>query len=182
MIRPVIAIFVLLLVTLDSRALAIGPKAGFQVGERLRGTAATGEVRYRELTWDELLPKGWNPMAVFKGINFSRLRDNDPRAIAALNRIKEAWNDAPVETALSGQRIRMPGFVIPLEHKGDLTSEYLLVPYFGACIHVPPPPSNQMIHVSARKPVRGLNTMDPVWVSGTLTIHRADTGMGMARP
>ncbi len=180
MIHPVIAIFVLLLLAHDSSAQPIGHKAEFQVGDRLRGMAATGEVRYREITWDELLPKGWNPMAVFKGIDFSRLRDNDPRAIAALDKIKEAWNDAPVETALSGQRIRLPGFVIPLERKGDLTSEYLLVPYFGACIHVPPPPSNQMIHVIARKPVRGLNTMDPVWVSGTLTIHRADTGMGMA--
>ncbi|MDX9981396.1 MAG: DUF3299 domain-containing protein, partial [Lentisphaeria bacterium] len=104
MIHPVIATLALLLLVHDSSAQPIGPKAEFQVGDRLRGMAATGEVRYREITWDELLPKGWNPMAVFKGIDFSRLRDNDPRAIAALDKIKEAWNDAPVETALSGQR------------------------------------------------------------------------------
>lgn len=180
MIRPVIAVFVLLLFAHESKAQPVRPKAEFQVGDRLRATPATGELSYRELTWDELLPKGWSPMAFFKGIDFSQLQDNDPRAIAALEKIKDAWNDAPVNTALSGQRIRLPGFVIPLERKGDLTSEYLLVPYFGACIHVPPPPSNQMIHVIARKPVRGLNTMDPVWVSGMLTIHRAETGMGMA--
>lgn len=176
--HPLIAILLVLLLAHSDSARAIGP--GFQVGDRLRSTAAAGEAGYRDITWDELLPKNWNPMAAFKGIDFSKLRDNDPRATAALEKIKEAWNDAPVEKALNGQRIRLPGFAIPLERKGELTSEYLLVPYFGACIHVPPPPSNQMIHVIARKPVRGLNTMDPVWVSGTLQIHRADTGMGMA--
>jgi|APMI01.1.fsa_nt_gi uncharacterized protein len=180
MFRPFIAILLLLPLAHESNAQPIRPQAEFQVGDRLRNAPAAGELPYREIIWDELLPKGWSPMAFFKGIDFSQLKDNDPRAIAALEKIKDAWNDAPVNTALSGQRIRLPGFVIPLERKGDLTSEYLLVPYFGACIHVPPPPSNQMIHVIARKPVRGLNTMDPVWVSGTLTIHRAETGMGMA--
>lgn len=178
--HPLIAILLMLLLAHAGNAQAIGPKTAFQVGDRLRSAAAVGETGYRDITWDGLLPKGWNPMAAFKSIDFSKLRDNDPRATAALEKIKEAWNDAPVETALSGQRIRLPGFAIPLERKGDLTNEYLLVPYFGACIHVPPPPSNQMIHVIAHKPVRGLNTMDPVWVRGTLLIHRADTGMGMA--
>lgn len=178
--HPLIAILLMLLLAHGGNVRAIGPRAEFQVGDRLRSIAAAGETGYRDITWAELLPKGWNPMAAFKSIDFSKLRDNDPRATAALEKIKEAWNDAPVETTLSGQRIRLPGFAIPLERKGDLTNEYLLVPYFGACIHVPPPPSNQMIHVIARKPVHGLNTMDPVWVRGTLLIHRADTGMGMA--
>lgn len=179
MIRLILVALMLLPVH-ESCAQPARPTGDYQVGDRLRSKAASGEMRYRDITWDELLPKGWNPTTVLKDIDLARLRDNDPRAIAALEKIKVAWNDAPVETALNGQRIRLPGFVIPLERKGDLTSEYLLVPYFGACIHVPPPPSNQMIHVVARNPVRGLNTMDPVWVSGTLTIHRADTGMGMA--
>lgn len=178
--HPLIAVLLMLLLAHGGNVRAIGPRAEFQVGDRLRSIAAAGETGYRDITWAELLPKGWNPMTAFKGVDFSKLRDNDPRATAALEKIKEAWNDAPVEATLSGQRIRLPGFAIPLERKGELTSEYLLVPYFGACIHVPPPPSNQMIHVIARKPARRLNTMDPVWVRGTLLIHRADTGMGMA--
>lgn len=152
----------------------------FRIGERLAGGGAQREASYRDITWDDLLPRDWNPMAAFKGIDFSRLKDNDPRATEALEKIKRAWDEAPVSTALQGQRVRLPGFVIPLERQGKLTREFLLVPYFGACIHVPPPPANQMIHVIARRPVAGLNTMDPVWVSGTLSIHRAETGMGIA--
>jgi hypothetical protein len=52
------------------------------------------------------------------------------------------------------------------------------VPYFGACIHSPPPPANQIVHVKAQAPLKGWRTMDAVWVSGTLQAARADTSMG----
>jgi hypothetical protein len=48
---------------------------------------------------------------------------------------------------LSGQRVRIPGYLLPLEISGTKVTEFLLVPYFGACIHTPPPPPNQIIHV-----------------------------------
>ena len=178
--RLLAALLALLPLCQPAHAQADAPRAAFQVGERLRSANAGNDARYREITWNDLLPKGWNPMAAFKGMDFSKIGDNDPRATEALEKIKQAWRDAPVDNSLHGQRVRLPGFAIPLERRGDLTTEYLLVPYFGACIHVPPPPSNQMIHVLTRRPVRGLNTMDPIWVSGTLTLQRSETGMGMA--
>lgn len=52
------------------------------------------------------------------------------------------------------------------------------IPYFGACIHTPPPPANQIIHVRSKSPVKGLRTMDAVWVSGTLGLERSDSEMG----
>lgn len=179
-IRPRVAAGLLALSLSTAAAREPGPASDFRIGERLRNIIADRETNYRDISWDDLLPKDWNPMAAFKGIDFSRLQDNDPRAMEALEKIKQAWDDAPVTRALEGQRIRLPGFAIPLERQGRLTREFLLLPYFGACIHVPPPPANQMIHVIARKPVPGLNTMDAVWVSGTLTLHRAETGMGIA--
>jgi hypothetical protein len=51
---------------------------------------------------------------------------------------------------LDGQNIRLPGYIVPLEVSEEgRTTEFLLVPYFGACIHVPPPPSNQIVHVKS---------------------------------
>jgi len=78
---------------------------------------------------------------------------------------------APVVSELDGQKIRLPGFVVPLDFEGTETSEFLLVPYFGACIHVPPPPSNQIVYVKtvASYPLQGL--FEPVWVTGEI---RAD--------
>jgi len=52
-----------------------------------------------------------------------------------------------VRSELNGSEVKIPGFVIPLEGDANTVTEFLLVPYFGACIHVPPPPPNQIIYV-----------------------------------
>lgn len=52
-----------------------------------------------------------------------------------------------VRQELNGSQVKIPGFVIPLEGDQDVVTEFLLVPYMGACIHVPPPPPNQIIYV-----------------------------------
>lgn len=159
----------------------LGPAmaADYQVGERLKPRPATPVLNYREIEWDDLIPKGWDPMAAFKGLNMSRLKDSDPRAIEALEKMKAAWAEAPVEPSLDGKRVKLAGFVVPLERKGDAVLELLLVPYFGACIHTPPPPANQIVHVILKKPAEGLKMMDAFWVSGTLSLERGDSSLGI---
>lgn len=165
----------LLLLSLLAPAVA----ADYQVGERLTPRKATPPLNYKEIQWDELIPKGWDPMAAFKGLNMSRLKDSDPRAIEALEKMKATWAEAPVEAALDGKKIRLAGFVIPLERKGDAVLEFLLVPYFGACTHTPPPPANQIIHVILKKPAEDMKMMDAFWVSGTLRLQRGDSSLGI---
>jgi hypothetical protein len=132
----------------------------------------------REIKWDELLPPGWDPMKDFKSAGYAGLSDADPRAAAALKDLRDAWDKAPLNTALDGQVVKLPGFVVPLdEGKAGLT-EFLLVPYFGACIHTPAPPANQVVHVLPRTAAKGLRSMDTVWVSGTLHLDRSDTYLG----
>lgn len=77
--------------------------------------------------------------------------------------------NAPVVTLLNGKDVKIPGFVVPLEGDERLTTEFLLVPYFGACIHVPPPPPNQIIHVKFPEGVPIDNLYDAIWVTGTLS-------------
>jgi hypothetical protein len=163
----------------------------YKVGEKLSAPAQhkdknnprpaeKSSAAFKEKTWDDLMPKSWDPMASLKGLKLDNLKDSDPRAIEALEKIREAWNNAPIEPALNGERIRIPGFVIPLEKAGNKVSEFLLVPYFGACIHTPPPPPNQIIHVKASKPVANMRTMDTMWVSGTMRTLGSETEMGQA--
>ena len=73
---------------------------------------------------------------------------------------------------LMGKRIKIPGFAVPLEGDDGFENvkEFLLVPTFGACIHVPPPPPNQVIHVILDKPVYFEKLMYAVWVSGIVEI------------
>jgi hypothetical protein len=77
--------------------------------------------------------------------------------------------DAPTVAELHGKKVKIPGFVVPLEGDGEAITEFLLVPYFGACIHVPPPPPNQIVYVKFSSPIPIDNLYDAVWVTGTLS-------------
>lgn len=88
------------------------------------------------------------------------------------------WNNAPINPAIDDASIRIAGFVVPLESVDAKLGEFLPVPYFGACIHVPPPPANQILHVFAGDPVANVESMDAVSVNGVVeTVHSA-TSMG----
>ncbi|WP_443083318.1 DUF3299 domain-containing protein [Vibrio sp. VPAP30] len=73
-----------------------------------------------------------------------------------------------VRQELNGSKVKIPGFVIPLEGDANMVTEFLLVPYFGACIHVPPPPPNQIIYVKFPKGAPVQELWDVVYVIGTL--------------
>ena len=132
----------------------------------------------RTIKWEELVPPNWDPLAEFKDVNFGMLDDGDPRAMAMMKRLREVWDQAPTNPTLVGQAVRIPGFIVPLEDSKDGMKEFLLVPYFGACIHSPPPPANQIIHVLPKTPAKGFRSMDTVWISGTLSTVRTDSYMG----
>ncbi|WP_117235832.1 DUF3299 domain-containing protein [Vibrio maerlii] len=73
-----------------------------------------------------------------------------------------------VREELNGSQVKIPGFVIPLEGDENIVTEFLLVPYFGACIHVPPPPPNQIIYVKFEEGAPIQQLWDVVYVVGTL--------------
>ncbi|GAB4036120.1 MAG: DUF3299 domain-containing protein [Rubrivivax sp.] len=149
----------------------------------LPAAAQTGKSGpFRELKWEELVPRDWDPLKEFRdqglgGPEGSGLSDSDPRAQEMLRRLREIWDAAPTVQAMNGQRVRLPGFVVPLDETPEGLSSFLLVPYFGACIHTPPPPANQIVHVITQKPAK-VRTMEPVWVRGTLRTERNASAMG----
>jgi uncharacterized protein len=73
---------------------------------------------------------------------------------------------------LNGQRVRIPGYLLPLEISGSKVTEFLLVPYIGACIHVPPPPPNQIVHanVGQKGGYNSRKLYEPVWVTGVISV------------
>lgn len=167
----------------DRQSETAAPAApAFKAGDRLAVTTAPADPNapYRRIEWEALAPADWDPMANFKDIDFASLQDNDPRAIAAMEQLRIELDKAPVNESMNGAKVQLAGFVIPLEYRDQAFTEMLLVPYFGACIHVPPPPANQTLHVFPDKPMKDLKSMDPVWMEGTLEIARSDTGMAVA--
>ncbi len=138
----------------------------------------------KELTWSEMIPPDAAPevpeMAPLHDL--SQLGNLDPEAAPAA---KQDLPNAPVVPTLNGQNIRLPGYIVPLEVNEDgRTTEFLLVPYFGACIHVPPPPSNQIVHVTSKVGVKLEELYQPYWIEGAMqvkpsTSELADAGYQM---
>ena len=92
------------------------------------------------------------------------------------------WNDLIPWTAvftpsevkfndkLDGKIVKIPGYIVPLDYSGTGVTEFMLVPYVGACIHVPPPPPNQLVYVTTDKPWDTMTLWEPVWVTGEIVI------------
>ena len=160
-----------------SKAAAAAPSKA-QADAAKASNTASSKGAFREINWDDLVPKDWDPFKDMKDIKLAGLSDSDPRAAAMLKRMREVWDNAPVNNQMDDQTVRIPGYLVPLEDTKAGMKEFLLVPYFGACIHTPPPPSNQVIHVLPRQAAKGFHSMDTVWVSGTLKTLRSDTSMG----
>jgi len=91
----------------------------------------------------------------------------------ALSEYKLAEKSAPRKlAALDGQVVRIPGYMIPLEVKNDQTSEFLLLPSLANCIHVPPPPANQTVHVKMSAGTSATVSWKPIWVEGRFKISK----------
>jgi hypothetical protein len=141
--------------------------------------AAADEVA--ELEWDSLIPADWRPDKLMADYDAEALSDDDPRAKVLMDKLKALWDQAPVVQELDGRRVRLPGFLVPLEMDAETIGEFLLVPYYGACIHVPPPPANQTVYVQTAEgnAYRG-ELFDTVWVTGTLKVEHQSNELAEA--
>ena len=82
---------------------------------------------------------------------------------------------------LNGKKIRIPGYTVPFEYGADAQiKEFLLVPYFGACIHSPPPPPNQTIFIMADKPIKMNDLAQAVWIEGTIYTQTQESDLADA--
>lgn len=137
----------------------------FPLALPVAANAATGKPR--ELTWDDLIPPAGTPLPEPVKPIVSKTVPRD-RAAGNGTPFAHMYPYNPV-LSLNGQYVKLPGYVVPLESDaGGELREFLLVPYFGACIHVPPPPSNQIVYVKLKKPWLLKSMEDPVWVTGTM--------------
>ena len=150
----------------------------------LTSKLSQSEANYKTIAWTDLIPKDWNPSKQNDGASTAGisngLSDSDPRSRQSFREMRAAYDNAPTVSALDEQAVSISGYLVPLDPTQEALNEFLLVPYFGACIHTPPPPANQIIHVFLNKPSAELRTMDVVTVTGILRTQRKHTEMGMS--
>lgn len=145
---------------------------------------------YREVDWIELIPDDdlqalLRPPEWVNNIEDGSERDDmdNFRSSGPMNeeeaRYQQALTSSKVKPELDQQKIRIPGFVVPLavDDKRRVT-EFFLVPYFGACLHYPPPPPNQIIHVTYPQGLQMTSLYQPYWIEGVLEIRSISNYMG----
>ena len=141
---------------------------------------------FAEIDWEDLELPGQGLADIVRKYQtqIDAIPEGDPREDAVLEKMQAELNTAPVNPAMNGRKVKLPGFISPLEvdEAKGMVKEFLLVPYFGACIHVPPPPINQTLLVKPQegKSIGMERTFEPVWVYGTLRTDFAHTNLADA--
>jgi uncharacterized protein len=101
----------------------------------------------------------------------------DWRMLAGLDYNTGQMSDAL--RSVNGKRVRVPGYMVPLDDSARGVTEFILVPYYGACIHTPPPPPNQMVYVKMTGNRRvEVNLWEPIWIEGELNVSEIDSPYG----
>lgn len=122
-----------------------------------------------KLTWEDLIAPGYSAEEIMKRYNFDALEEDDPKREQVLMSMEAEWASAPVNKLLDEKTISLDGFIVPTELDGSQIKEFLLVPFLGACIHVPPPPSNQVVYVTMKDALDIEDIYMPYTITGTLT-------------
>lgn len=126
-----------------------------------------GASPFQEITWDDLIPPG---------VPYSEIIGE-----GELDEQNDTWNPifdenaTKLNTALDGVSVKLPGYIIPLDMDSEGVTSFVLVPYVGACIHVPPPPPNQLVFVTTATPWPSDNLWDVIWVYGRLSARLQST-------
>lgn len=160
--------------------------------DHVHETELSQAIDYREVEWTDLMPASdldalLNPPSYVTDVEDGSLDDvissqlqNQP-ATDPNDPYQQALVSTKIVEAMNNQSIRIPGFIVPLEYNKDSKIiEFFLVPFFGACIHVPPPPPNQIIYVQSEEGVEQKQLYDAYWISGKISTTLIENDMATA--
>jgi hypothetical protein len=143
--------------------------------------AAAWAQDVRVLTWQEMIPPDAPPVKLITTPMHDLSKMADSLSVESAPAAHQLAPHAPVVKALDGQMVRLPGYIVPLEVSEEgRVIEFLLVPYFGACIHVPPPPPNQIVHVTSELGVKVDELYQPYWIEGPMQVKSSSSELADA--
>lgn len=146
----------------------------------------------RQLKWADLVPKAMPANTLMKAKTFfggsEPVKDGEPpppplpegKFMSVKRRQPGSDHPPAIVPELDGKEVAIGGYVVPLDFDATTVKEFLLVPFVGACIHVPPPPANQIIYVKTDKGFEVGGQFDPVTVTGKINTSVAFTGLADA--
>ena len=140
------------------------------------------------ITWSDLIPAsaiiGGSVHALSGTVQHSQVssaaENIDGAPTKSIEELLGISSGVAYRNDLDMKEVKISGFLLPLAFNGTKVTQFLLVPFVGACIHVPPPPANQIIYVKVEQGFDVQGTFDPVWVTGTLKVTPTFTGLADA--
>lgn len=164
--------------------------------DKVEQTQSTSQVEV--LKWEDLMPEGEDEVLAELYAEF--YEDQEMRMIEQMNLAQAARAETDLMTLieegstadtmeqigtynvvddLNGMAVRLPGYVVPLDfNAASEYQEFLLVPYFGACLHTPPPPPNQIVFVKSEEAMKIADIYEPVWVEGVMKTGEFGSDLG----
>lgn len=148
--------------------------------------------QFKTIEWTDLMPKEdldafLNPPSYVTEVEDGSLEDQifDQLKNSCKKKPNDPYQKALVSTQvvpeMNDKNVRIPGFIVPLEFDDDqVITQFFLVPFFGACIHVPPPPPNQIILVNAKKGIKLEVLYEPFWISGKLSTSLTENDIAVS--
>lgn len=134
----------------------------------------------RDLQWSELSPPGWNPGLTLQRLGVGAMKDNDPGVSDTMTQIRREWDHAPPVSLPEGTPVRLTGFPVLLDEMAGSARTIILAPYYGACVHRPSPPANQMVVVALKNAFPVNMQPYPVWIVGKIVPQLTPTRYGQA--
>ena len=156
--------------------------AAEKAAEAARVDAEIAARGVRKVGWEELMPEGEEErLAQMYQSQMATLYSSAPIAEGSAADTSVQIGTFNTVDALNGVQVRIPGYTVPFEYgsKAEIT-EFLLVPYFGACIHSPPPPPNQTIFVRTDTPIKLKDLAQAVWIEGTMLAQTQNSDLADA--
>ena len=156
------------------------------------GLADTAKPQFTKINWTDLIPPEnleilLNPPAYISEIDDGSVEDQissqikSSIAAAEDDRYQQALVSTEVNTEMNDAMVTIPGFIVPVEFDDEQTiTQFFLVPYFGACLHMPPPPPNQIILVEYTDGLQLEALYTPFWISGQLSTSITENDMATA--
>ncbi|MFT5506754.1 MAG: hypothetical protein ACI8XC_004482, partial [Gammaproteobacteria bacterium] len=87
--------------------------------------SAVSAAETNKIQWEALIPPDWNPNRVFEEMTDEQYNALSDEALSVLEEKAQAMFDAaPVIDELNGKRVKIPGFVLPLEFSNTLLKEF----------------------------------------------------------
>lgn len=167
--RKVLAFITIVTILLLSSCQPADPEAGLplKLAEQV-SLQAFKKINPTALAWSNLMPADYQPSYQ----RFPWTVENPEEMM------KQTLEETPLVEELNGKNVKVSGYVVPLDGTDEAIHEFLLVPFLGACTHVPPPPANQIVYVKPKYPLLMDESWDIISVVGKLNAEGRTSGLG----